>query len=166
MLFPRPQAQNLSAVAPARRQNPRNPPAPAGAKPISRRRHPRCVFRRGLHSEACANTCREQRVKADLLHRSDRPERSRILFVLFPSEQEKNTVFLFQKGKAFVLLFTEKKVKNFKVPLDKRKKTYYTISVKQRRTFSVLTLRRDVPGSISSENMRAQLLHGMLCIAG
>ena len=97
------------------------PPAPAGAKPISRRRRPRCVFAlqcsalhcdkektrrkaqtgikplsalpccRGLHSEACANTCREQRVKANLLHRSDRPERSRILFVLFPSEQEKNT---------------------------------------------------------------------------
>ena len=85
------------------------PPAPAGAKPISRRRRPRCVFRRGLHSEACANTCREQRVKANLLQKSDRPERSRILFVLFPSEQEKNTGPPFPKGKSLCFSFHKEK---------------------------------------------------------
>ena len=80
---------------------------------------------------------------------------------------EKRTPFpLSPKGKAFVFLFIKKKKEKLQSPLDKHKKKYYTISVKQRRTFSVLTLRRDVPGSISSENMRAQLLHGMLCIAG
>ncbi|PWL97806.1 MAG: hypothetical protein DBY04_05290 [Clostridiales bacterium] len=63
---------------------------------------------------------------------------------------EKRTPFSFSKReKPLSFLSAKKKLKNFKVSLDKRKKTYYTISVKQRRTFSVLTLWCDVPGLIS-----------------
>lgn len=46
------------------------------------------------------------------------------------------------------LIFWKQSTKIFKIPLDKRRKLYYTVSVKQRRTFSVLTLRRIVPGLI------------------
>lgn len=128
-------------------QIPQNHPAPAGAKVISRRRYPHGEFAlqcsalhcdkektqrkaqtgikplsalpccRGLHSEACANTCQEQRVKANLLH--DPIDRNgRAFFSFFSPASKKRTPFPLFQTKGEALLFYQKQ---FLLPLKQKK---------------------------------------------